>query len=64
MKANPHTTYVAPALTAGATQSGERHVLDRSRIDERDEIDDGQQLCLVWCETHRAFEWHWIEVED
>ncbi len=37
------------------------HKLNLADIDERDEIDDGQQLSLVWCETHQKYEWHWLE---
>jgi hypothetical protein len=32
-------------------------------IDELDEIDGDEQLALVWCTTHRTWEWHWIPVE-
>jgi hypothetical protein len=39
-----------------------QHHLDLSQIDERDEIDDGQQLCLVRCDIHRCHEWHWLEL--
>lgn len=39
------------------------HELDRSQIDDRDEISGDEQLCLVWCETHRAWEWHWLRIE-
>jgi len=38
----------------------EKHVLDYAEIDEIDEIDDGQQLALIWCDTHQVYEWHWI----
>lgn len=37
------------------------HKLDLANIDELDEIDGGYQLSLVWCETHRTYEWHWLE---
>lgn len=39
------------------------HEIDTSQIDERDEIDDGTQYCLVWCNTHQTWEWHWIEID-
>ncbi len=37
------------------------HDLDLSQIDELDEIDGDQQFASVWCDTHRKFEWHWID---
>ena len=38
-----------------------RHTIDLDEgIDEVDEIDGDEQLALVWCTTHRAWEWHWI----
>ncbi|WP_257786809.1 hypothetical protein [Tardibacter chloracetimidivorans] len=37
------------------------HRLDYSEIDELDEISGDEQLVLVWCETHRQFEWHWVD---
>lgn len=37
------------------------HRLDPSEIDELDEISGDEQLSLVWCETHQAYEWHWLE---
>lgn len=40
----------------------EEHLLDVSQIDERDEIDGDEQYCLVWCNTHQAWEWHWIKL--
>ena len=43
------------------TTDGVKHKLDPSQIDEMDEIDDDQQLSLVWCETHQAWEWHWLD---
>ena len=36
------------------------HDLDRSIIDDRDEISGDEQCCLVWCKSHRRFEWHWL----
>jgi len=37
------------------------HRLDPSQVDQLDEISGDEQLALVWCETHRKWEWHWIE---
>jgi len=37
------------------------HDLDYAEIDERDEISGDQQLVLIWCHTHREWEWHWVE---
>lgn len=45
------------------TKDGVKHKLDPSQIDELDEIDDDQQLSLVWCETHQDWEWHWLDRE-
>ena len=43
---------------------GKIHELDPHDVDERDEIDEYQQLCLVWCETCRKYEWHWIDLPE
>ena len=40
------------------------HDLDYSEIDELDEISGDEQQALIWCDTHRKFEWHWAAVED
>jgi len=37
------------------------HELDYSEIDQEDETDGDEQLVLIWCDTHQAYEWHWIE---
>ncbi|EPE98596.1 hypothetical protein [Rhizobium grahamii] len=37
------------------------HDLDPSQVDSLDEISGDEQLALVWCETHRTWEWHWVE---
>lgn len=37
------------------------HRLDTSQVDQLDEISGDEQLALVWCETHRKWEWHWID---
>lgn len=36
------------------------HDLDYSNIDELDEISGDEQFCLIWCNTHQIYEWHWI----
>jgi hypothetical protein len=41
----------------------ELHELDCCEIDEEDEIDDGSQLCSVWCMTHQKYEWHSIPLD-
>lgn len=43
----------------------DKHDLDEGRIDQLDELDEisgGKQLqyCLVWCNTHQKYEWHWL----
>jgi hypothetical protein len=41
-----------------------KHDIDLSEgADDLDEIDGDEQLALVWCRTHRDWEWHWIERE-
>lgn len=40
------------------------HRLDLTEIDEMDECDEGAQLALVWCATHRRHEWHWLSDEE
>lgn len=42
-------------------KNGERHLVDPNDIDELDEISGDEQSCLVWCETHKRYEWHWLE---
>lgn len=44
-----------------AESSQEVHELDCYNIDELDEINGDNQLCWVWCETHRKYEWHSID---
>ena len=41
--------------------ANEHHDLDPTSIDALDEISGDEQLCLVWCDTHERYEWHWIE---
>ncbi|MBY3255563.1 MULTISPECIES: hypothetical protein [Rhizobium] len=45
------------------TKNGKKvvHLVDPSQVDQLDEISGDEQHALVWCETHRAWEWHWIE---
>lgn len=38
-----------------------KHVLDPTQVDQLDEISGDEQLALVWCETHREWEWHWLD---
>lgn len=40
------------------------HDIDMSQIDDLDEISGDQQQALVWCRSHRKYEWHWIERAD
>lgn len=44
-------------------KDGKKHKLDLSEIDELDEISGDEQLALVWCDTHRKYEWHWLPRE-
>ncbi len=39
-------------------------VLDYDHIWDLDEISGDEQLCMVWCETHKQYEWHWIFLDD
>jgi hypothetical protein len=41
----------------------EQHDLDFTEIDEIDDIDDDQQLVLIWCSKHRVYEWHWVPID-
>lgn len=36
----------------------------KNDIDEFDEIGAGEQLVLIWCDTHGDYEWHWESFED
>lgn len=38
----------------------ETHDLDWDEIDSLDEISGDEQQALVWCRTHKRFEWHWL----
>jgi hypothetical protein len=42
----------------------EEHDLDYDDIDELDEIGAGEQLVLIWCDTHEVYEWHWVPFPD
>jgi hypothetical protein len=35
--------------------------LDPAHIDALDEISGYEQLCLIFCNTHRAWEWKWVD---
>ncbi|AWM24957.1 hypothetical protein [Sinorhizobium fredii] len=45
------------------TKNGKRiaHRLDTTQVDQLDEISGDEQQALVWCETHRKWEWHWLD---
>jgi hypothetical protein len=45
----------------GGQQKRGEHDLDYDHIDELDEISGDEQLVLIWCDNHRAWEWHWID---
>ena len=49
-------------MTCGKT-SRLKHTLNCDRIEGWDEINGDVQLCLVWCETHRALEWHSLDLD-
>jgi hypothetical protein len=36
------------------------HDLDYRQIDEVDEDDGDDLLVLVWCRTHKTWEWHYV----
>jgi hypothetical protein len=38
-----------------------KHDLDYDHIDELNEISGDEHLVLIWCDSHRAWEWHWID---
>jgi hypothetical protein len=42
-------------------ENGKTHDVDPNDVDDLDEISGGEQLKLVWCETHKTYEWHWLE---
>ena len=48
---------------AAKSASDEYHELDCDKIDDLDEIDDGDQLSLVWCRSHQKYEWHSIDLD-
>jgi hypothetical protein len=45
----------------------EGHDLDYDHIDKmpsrQGSYDNGWQMALIWCCTHKREEWHWIEYE-
>ena len=50
-------------ITTYTTKNGKKikHEVDPSQVDQLDEIDGDEQQAMVWCETHEAWEWHWID---
>lgn len=40
------------------------HQLDTSEIDDLDERSGDEQLALVWCDTHKKYEWHWLPLDE
>ena len=39
--------------------NGKKHKIDLDEgVDDKDEISGDYQLVLVWCITHKAWEWH------
>jgi hypothetical protein len=42
----------------------EEHDLNTSQIDDKDEISGDEQQCLVWCNTHQKWEWHWLPLDE
>ncbi|ASP84359.1 hypothetical protein CDO26_06940 [Sinorhizobium meliloti] len=51
------------AIEVSETRNGKTitHRLDPSQVDELDEISGDEQQALVWCESHKSWEWHWID---
>lgn len=45
-------------------RDGVYHDLDYGDIDELDEISGEYQLGLIWCDTHRQYESHYLLLED
>lgn len=41
-------------------KEGKEHDLELSEIDELDEISGDDQLCRIFCYTHKKHESHWI----
>jgi hypothetical protein len=37
--------------------------LDFDHVDSLDEISGDEQLALVWCRTHKKYEWKWCDRE-
>lgn len=52
-------------ITAYTTKNGKRirHDIDPTQVDSLDEISGDEQLALVWCETHKDWEWNRVERE-
>ena len=41
-------------------KDGKIHNLDESKIDDYEEIDEDKQQTLIYCNTHKKYEWHWL----
>jgi hypothetical protein len=48
----------------GDPDPNEEHELDYRDFDELDELGAGEQLVLIWCDTHEDYAWHWVPFED
>jgi hypothetical protein len=48
------------------TKNGKRitHQLDLTQVDQLDDRSGDEQLALVWCETHKTYEWHYVEISE
>lgn len=42
----------------------QNHDIDPSDVDDLDEISGDEQYALVWCHTHKNYEWHWIPISE
>lgn len=41
-------------------KGGKLHVLDKSQIDDYDDVDEDQQQTFIYCKTDKKYEWHWL----
>lgn len=50
-------------ITIHISKNGKKikHEVDPSQVDQLDEISGDEQQALVWCDTHKDWEWHWID---
>ncbi len=48
------------------TKNGKRltHHLDLTQVDQLDDRSGDEQLALVWCETHKDWEWHYVQITE